>query len=193
GLGEPVFGKLDALLAHAILSIGAVKGIQFGDGFALSAMRGSHANDQRTKDGFLSNHSGGILGGISSGQEIVFQAAIKPTSSIGIGQRTVDKEGNDVTLTVTGRHDPCICGRAVVVIEAMTAITSSTSITRRSGKMHERYSPDRPKRPQPPSGCPPPGQRSVSERSDPFLRIGEISRAYAYLSNQRDQPVERLR
>lgn len=123
GLGEPVFGKLDALLAHAILSIGAVKGIQFGSGFALSAMRGSQANDQRTKDGFLSNHSGGILGGISSGQDIVFQAAIKPTSSIGIGQRTVDKEGNDVTLTVTGRHDPCICGRAVVVIEAMTAIT----------------------------------------------------------------------
>ena len=122
GLGEPVFGKLDALLAHAILSIGAVKGIQFGSGFALSAMRGSQANDQRTKDGFEQPQRG-ILGGISSGQEIVFQAAIKPTSSIGVEQRTVDKEGNDVKLTVAGRHDPCICARAVVVIEAMTAIT----------------------------------------------------------------------
>lgn len=123
GVGEPAFGKLDAHLAHAILSIGAVKGIQFGSGFAASAMRGSVANDQRTSEGFLSNHAGGILGGISSGQEILFQAAIKPTSSIGIEQQTITKDGESTRLTVTGRHDPCICARAVVVVEAMSAIT----------------------------------------------------------------------
>lgn len=123
GLGEPVFGKLDAHLAHAILSIGAVKGIQFGSGFALASMRGSQANDQRTKNGFITNHAGGVLGGISSGQDILFQAAIKPTSSIGVEQQTVTKDGEDAKLIVTGRHDPCICARAVVVVEAMTAIT----------------------------------------------------------------------
>ena len=123
GLGEPVFGKLDALLSQAVMSIGAVKGIQFGDGFACASMRGSECNDQRTSEGFLSNHAGGILGGISSGQELVLQAAIKPTSSIGKPQLTVNKANETVTLEVQGRHDPCICGRAVVVVEAMVAIT----------------------------------------------------------------------
>ncbi|HPE92897.1 MAG TPA: chorismate synthase [Sphaerochaeta sp.] len=123
GLGEPVFGKLQALLSHAVMSIGAVKGIQFGSGFACAAMRGSECNDQRTSEGFLSNHTGGILGGISSGQEIVLQAAIKPTSSISRAQQTVNKNNETTTLVVEGRHDPCICARAVVVVEAMVAIT----------------------------------------------------------------------
>ncbi|WP_332447487.1 chorismate synthase [Sphaerochaeta sp.] len=123
GLGEPVFGKLQALLSHAVMSIGAVKGIQFGDGFAVATMRGSQCNDQRTSEGFLSNHAGGILGGISSGQEIVFQAAIKPTSSIARPQQTVTLANETTTLVIEGRHDPCICARAVVVVEAMAAIT----------------------------------------------------------------------
>jgi chorismate synthase len=123
GLGEPVFGKLQALLSHAVMSIGAVKGIQFGSGFACASMRGSECNDQRTSEGFLSNHAGGILGGISSGQEIVLQAAIKPTSSISRAQQTVNKNNETTTLVVEGRHDPCICARAVVVVEAMVAIT----------------------------------------------------------------------
>ncbi|WP_320121222.1 chorismate synthase [uncultured Sphaerochaeta sp.] len=123
GLGEPVFGKLEALLSHAVMSIGAVKGIQFGDGFACASMRGSQFNDQRTSDGFLSNHAGGILGGISSGQEIILQAAIKPTASIGKSQLTVTKNNETTNLEIEGRHDPCICSRAVVVIESMVAIT----------------------------------------------------------------------
>ncbi len=126
GLGEPVFGKLEALLSHAVMSIGgAVKGIQFGDGFACASMRGSQFNDQRTSEGFLSNHAGGILGGISSGgQEIILQAAIKPTASIGKIQQTVTKGNETTTLEIEGRHDPpCICSRAVVVIESMVAIT----------------------------------------------------------------------
>jgi len=123
GLGEPVFGKLEALLSHAVMSIGAVKGIQFGDGFACASMRGSQFNDQRTSDGFLSNHAGGILGGISSGQEIILQAAIKPTASIGKSQLTVTKDNETTNLEIEGRHDPCICSRAVVVIESMVAIT----------------------------------------------------------------------
>ena len=123
GLGEPVFGKLQALLSHAVMSIGAIKGIQFGDGFACATMRGSAFNDQRTSEGFLSNHSGGILGGISSGQEVILQAAVRPTASIGQSQKTVDKQNATTDLVIEGRHDPCICPRAVVVVEAMVAIT----------------------------------------------------------------------
>jgi len=123
GLGEPVFGKLQALLSHAVMSIGAIKGIQFGDGFSCATMRGSAFNDQRTSEGFLSNHSGGILGGISSGQEVILQAAVRPTASIGKSQKTVDKENVTKDLVIEGRHDPCICPRAVVVVEAMVAIT----------------------------------------------------------------------
>jgi len=123
GLGEPVFGKLQALLSHAVMSIGAIKGIQFGEGFACASMRGSEFNDQRTSEGFLSNHSGGILGGISSGQEVMLQAAVRPTASIGQSQKTVDKQNITTDLVIEGRHDPCICPRAVVVVEAMVAIT----------------------------------------------------------------------
>lgn len=122
GLGEPVFDKLDALLAHAMLSIGAVKGVEFGSGFAASRMRGSENNDPITPRGFETNHAGGILGGISNGDEICFRVAVKPTPSIGLEQRTVDKEGNERRIGIAGRHDVCVAPRIVPVVEAMTAL-----------------------------------------------------------------------
>ncbi len=122
GLGEPVFDKLDAELARAMLSVGAVKGIEFGAGFAAVDMKGSEHNDWRDGTGFLSNNAGGILGGISTGQEIVFRVAVKPTSSISVPQKTVDMEGTPSEIITEGRHDPCICPRVVPVIEAMAAL-----------------------------------------------------------------------
>lgn len=123
GLGEPVFDKLEALLAHAILSIGATKGIEFGEGFKAASMRGSQHNDQMDDSGFLSNHAGGINGGISNGQPILFRTAVKPTASISLPQKTLDISGNIRDIVVEGRHDPCICPRIVPVVEAMTALT----------------------------------------------------------------------
>lgn len=122
GLGEPVFDKLDAELAKAIFSLGTVKGFEIGSGFAAAKMTGKEQNDERDKNGFLSNNAGGIIAGISSGQDIVFRAAIKPTPSISIEQKTMDINNNETTLVTHGRHDPCICPRIVPVIEAMTAI-----------------------------------------------------------------------
>ena len=124
GLGEPVFDKLDARLASAILSIGACKGIEFGAGFAASSMKGSENNDAPSVGGkFATNNSGGILGGISNGQDIFFKAAFKPTPSISKPQKAYDKEGNIKEIAIKGRHDVCIVPRAVVVVEAMTALT----------------------------------------------------------------------
>ncbi|MBN1524021.1 MAG: chorismate synthase [Spirochaetales bacterium] len=122
GLGEPVFDKLEADLAKAMLSIGATKGIEFGEGFRAAAMTGLEHNDEMDKNGFITNHAGGILGGISTGEEIIFRVAIKPTSSITSSQKTVDTDGNEKTIETHGRHDPCICPRIVPVIEAMAAI-----------------------------------------------------------------------
>lgn len=122
GLGEPVFDKLDALIAHAMLSIGGIKGIEFGSGFAAADLRGSVNNDPITPDGFTSNHAGGIIGGISNGNTILFRAAMKPTSSIAKEQKTIDEAGSAVTISVHGRHDPCLVPRAVPVVEAMTAL-----------------------------------------------------------------------
>ena len=121
GLGEPVFDKLDAELARAMLSIGATKGIEFGRGFAAADMTGSQHNDAMDASGFVTNNAGGILGGISTGQEIIFRVAVKPTSSISVEQRTVDVEGRETPIRTEGRHDPCICPRIVPVIEAMAA------------------------------------------------------------------------
>ncbi len=123
GLGEPVFDKADALLAHAILSIGAIKGIEFGDGFAVASAHGSENNDQMDANGFLSNHAGGVNGGITNGAPLIFRTVVKPTASIGKPQKTVDINGKEQTIVVEGRHDPCICVRIIPVIEAMTAIT----------------------------------------------------------------------
>ena len=122
GLGDPVFGKLDAQIAGAMMGIGAVKGVEIGDGFAVSGKFGSENNDPMTRDGFLSNHAGGILGGISSGQEIVVRIAVKPTPSIARIQQTRDIHGNVVEISVGGRHDPCIVPRIVPVAEAMLAL-----------------------------------------------------------------------
>lgn len=122
GLGEPVFDKLDAELAKAMLSIGSVKGIEFGAGFAAADMTGSEHNDQMGPDGFLSNNAGGIIGGISTGDEVIFRIAVKPTSSIAREQRTVDIAGQPRVIRTEGRHDACICPRIVPVVEAMTAL-----------------------------------------------------------------------
>jgi chorismate synthase len=122
GLGDPVFGKLDALIAGAMMGIGAVKGVEIGDGFTAAGRFGSESNDPMTKEGFLSNHAGGILGGISSGQDIVVRVAVKPTPSIARIQQTRDIRGNVVEISVGGRHDPCIVPRIVPVAESMLAL-----------------------------------------------------------------------
>lgn len=122
GWGDPTMERLDAELALALVSIPAVKGIEFGDGFALARMLGSQANDALTPGGFATNHQGGILGGISTGQEIVVRVAVRPPSSIARPQDTVDAAGRPVRIEVTGRHDPCICPRIVPVAEAMVCL-----------------------------------------------------------------------
>ncbi|RXZ79210.1 chorismate synthase [Paenibacillaceae bacterium] len=122
GLGEPVFDKLDAELAKAMLSIGAIKGIEFGEGFAAARMLGSEHNDGMNKDGFITNHAGGIIGGISTGEEIVFRVAVKPTSSISLPQQTLNTKGEEQEIVTIGRHDPCICPRVVPVVEAMVCL-----------------------------------------------------------------------
>jgi len=123
GLGEPVFDKLDARLAAAVLSIGACKGVEFGAGFAAAALKGSENNDAPCGDGkFAANNSGGVLGGISSGQEIFFKVAFKPTPSIAKRQKVLDRQGNVRETEIKGRHDVCIVPRAVPVVEAMTAL-----------------------------------------------------------------------
>jgi len=122
GLGEPVFDKLDADLAKAIISIGAVKGIEFGKGFQVATMTGKENNDEMDEKGFKTNNAGGILGGISSGQTIIFRLAVKPTSSLAQSQQTVDINNNPVQCITEGRHDPCILPRIIPVVEAMTAL-----------------------------------------------------------------------
>ena len=123
GLGEPVFDKLDALTAHAILSIGGVKGIEFGAGFEAAAMRGSTHNDPILPGGkFASNNAGGVLGGISNGDVFTFRCAVKPTASIARPQQTVDRGDAPAEISTPGRHDPCLAPRMVPVVEAMTAI-----------------------------------------------------------------------
>lgn len=122
GLGDPVADKLDALLAGAMLGIGGVKGLEVGDGFAVAARRGSANNDQLGPQGFYSNHAGGILGGISTGQDIVLRLAVKPTPSIAQPQQTIDMDGQARTIQIKGRHDPCLCPRIAPVAEAMAAL-----------------------------------------------------------------------
>ncbi len=123
GLGEPVFDKLDARLAYAVMSIGAVKAVEIGAGFEVAQRLGSENNDYMSKDGFLSNNAGGILGGISTGQPIILRAAIKPIPSISIPQKTVNKKGQEVTLEIKGRHDVSAIPRIVPVIKAMVAMS----------------------------------------------------------------------
>ncbi len=122
GLGEPIFDRLDAELAHALMSINAVKGVEIGAGFESVMQKGTEHRDEITPEGFLSNHAGGILGGISSGQEIVASIAMKPTSSLRIPGRSVNVHGEPVEVVTTGRHDPCVGIRATPIAEAMMAL-----------------------------------------------------------------------
>ncbi len=137
GLGEPIYDKLDADLAKAMMSINAVKGVEIGDGFATAALRGEENADEIRKgnDGprFLSNHAGGILGGISSGQDVVVRFAVKPTSSILTPRRTIDRHGNETEIVTKGRHDPCVGIRAVPVGEAMMACVLADHLLRQRG------------------------------------------------------------
>jgi len=122
GWGEPVDDKLDAEIAYAMMGINAVKGVEIGAGFASVAQRGTEHGDEMTPEGFLSNNAGGILGGISTGQDVVVHVAIKPTSSIRLARRSVDKSGHPATVETFGRHDPCVGIRATPIAEAMLAI-----------------------------------------------------------------------
>ena len=122
GWGEPIYGKLDGELAAAMMSINAVKGVEIGDGFASVAQKGTQHRDEMARDGFLSNHAGGILGGISTGQQVLVSVAFKPTSSLRLPGRTVDVDGNEVEVITTGRHDPCVGIRATPICEAMLAL-----------------------------------------------------------------------
>ena len=122
GWGEPVYDRLDADIAHALMSINAVKGVEIGAGFACVTQKGSEHGDELTPQGFLSNHAGGILGGISSGQDVVAHIAVKPTSSIRIPRHSIDKAGNPIMVETHGRHDPCVGIRATPIAEAMLAI-----------------------------------------------------------------------
>ncbi len=121
GWGEPVYGRLDADIASAMMSINAVKGVEIGAGFAAVEQRGSEHGDELTPQGFLSNHAGGILGGISTGQDILVSIALKPTSSIRVARRTIDANGRATTIETEGRHDPCVGIRATPIAEAMLA------------------------------------------------------------------------
>jgi chorismate synthase len=122
GWGEPVYGRLDADLAQAMMGINAVKGVEIGAGFASIAQKGSEHSDEMTPDGYLSNNAGGILGGISTGQDVVVTIGVKPTSSIRLDRRSVDKAGRAVVVNTHGRHDPCVGIRATPIAEAMLAI-----------------------------------------------------------------------
>jgi len=122
GLGEPVFDRLDADIAHAMMGINAVKAVEIGAGVAAAAQRGSEHRDELTPDGFLGNNAGGVLGGISSGQPLVVHLTFKPTSSIQVPGRSIDRDGNAVEIVTTGRHDPCVGLRATPIAEAMLAI-----------------------------------------------------------------------
>jgi chorismate synthase len=134
GIGEPVFDRLDAELAHGLMSINAVKGVEIGDGFAVVAQRGTEHRDEMTPEGFLSNHAGGILGGISSGQDIIARIALKPTSSLHLPGQSIDLHGNLVEVITKGRHDPCVGIRATPIAEAMMALTIMDHFLRQRGQ-----------------------------------------------------------
>lgn len=134
GLGEPIFDRLDAEIAYAMMGINAVKGVEIGDGFATVAQRGSEHCDELTPKGFATNHAGGILGGISSGQEIRVNVAFKPTSSIPQERHSIDKNGNAVMMQTTGRHDPCVGIRATPIVEAMLALVLMDHALRHRGQ-----------------------------------------------------------
>jgi chorismate synthase len=134
GLGEPVFDRLDADLAHALMSINAVKGVEIGAGFDCVAQKGTEHRDEMTPEGFLSNHAGGVLGGISSGQPILASIVLKPTSSLRLPGRSINERGEPVEVITTGRHDPCVGIRATPIAEAMMAIVLMDHYLRHRGQ-----------------------------------------------------------
>lgn len=134
GLGEPVFDRLDADIAHALMGINAVKGVEIGDGFAAVSQKGTEHRDEMSAAGFLSNHAGGVLGGISSGQDIVAHIALKPTSSLRLPGRSINTSGEPVEVVTTGRHDPCVGIRATPIAEAMLAIVLLDHLLRHRGQ-----------------------------------------------------------
>lgn len=134
GLGEPIFDRLDADLAHALMSINAVKGVEIGDGFQCVEQKGTEHRDEMTPEGFLSNHAGGVLGGISSGQDLLASIALKPTSSLRLPGRTVNRQGAPVEVVTQGRHDPCVGIRATPIAEAMVAMVVMDHVLRHRGQ-----------------------------------------------------------
>ncbi|MBI5626833.1 MAG: chorismate synthase, partial [Nitrosomonadales bacterium] len=134
GWGAPVYGKLDQDLAAAMMSINAVKGVEIGAGFNCVTQKGSEHGDELTPQGFLSNNAGGILGGISTGQDVVAHYAVKPTSSIRIERNSIDKAGNPVKVSTEGRHDPCVGIRATPIAEAMLALVLIDHALRHRGQ-----------------------------------------------------------
>ncbi len=140
GLGEPIFDRLDADLAHALMSINAVKGVEIGDGFRCVEQKGTEHRDEMTPEGFLSNHAGGVLGGISSGQDLVASIALKPTSSLRLPGRTVNRDGESVEVVTQGRHDPCVGIRATPIAEAMMAIVVMDHTLRHRGQNMDVHS-----------------------------------------------------
>ncbi|MCG7946440.1 MAG: chorismate synthase [Candidatus Thiodiazotropha taylori] len=134
GLGEPIFDRLDADLAHALMSINAVKGVEIGDGFLCVEQKGTEHRDEMTPEGFLTNHAGGVLGGISSGQDLVASIALKPTSSLRLPGQTVNRSGKSVEVVTKGRHDPCVGIRATPIAEAMMAIVIIDHLLRHRGQ-----------------------------------------------------------
>ncbi len=130
GLGEPLFDRLDADIAHAMMGLNAVKGVEIGDGFRSAAQRGSEHGDELTPEGFTSNHAGGVLGGLSTGQDLVVSLAIKPTSSIRVPRASIDRAGNPTTVQTFGRHDPCVGIRATPIAEALLALVVMDHVLR---------------------------------------------------------------
>lgn len=143
GLGDPVFDKLEALIAHAVLSVGGVRGVEVGDGFEAAGMRGSQFNDELFSEGgrirARTNHAGGITGGISNGERIVIRAALRPPASIARAQKTVDTAGKATEISIQGRHDPCIVPRAIPVLEAMTALVIADCLLQQNALEAEKH------------------------------------------------------
>jgi chorismate synthase len=142
GLGEPIYGKLDAELASAMMSINAAKAVEIGAGFACVSQKGTEHRDEMCSGGFLSNHAGGILGGISSGQDILVSTAFKPTSSLRLPGRSVDQDGKEIEIVTKGRHDPCVGIRATPIVEAMMALVLMDHVLRDRAQMGKTREPE---------------------------------------------------
>ena len=144
GLGEPLYDKLDADIAHAMMGINAVKGVEIGAGFKAVEQRGTTHGDELTPEGFLTNNAGGVLGGISTGQDITVSLAIKPTSSIRSPRRSIDLQGKPTVVETLGRHDPCVGIRAVPIAEAMLALVLMDHVLRHRAQCADVRLPVRP-------------------------------------------------